>query len=154
MTDRPLCLFCEEFRTNRLLCEKEMVNTTRTKMAGAGFSSSQPFSSTSPPSSGYSSESLGNPFKSFSNGYCKDTASILGAENIDLLSPLIALDHCDAFPVVRAFLNHIFTQFKMLDELQRPNSCLVFTEPPNFPLAVKEHLLRYFKYFLSKICER
>ena len=31
----------------------------------------------------------------------------------------------------------------MLDELQRPNSCLVFTEPPNFPLAVKEHLLRY-----------
>ena len=26
--DRPLCLFCEEFRTNRLLCEKEMVGIT------------------------------------------------------------------------------------------------------------------------------
>merc|ERR1719219_1203759 len=31
----------------------------------------------------------------------------------------------------------------MLDELQRPNSCLVFTEPPNFPLSVKELLLRF-----------
>lgn len=31
----------------------------------------------------------------------------------------------------------------MIDELQRPNSCLVFTEPPNFPLSVKELLLRF-----------
>ena len=29
-----------------------------------------------------------------------------------------------------------------IDELQRPNACLVFTEPSNLPLAVKEHLLR------------
>ena len=48
----------------------------------------------------------------------QDTATILGAENLDLLSPLIALDHGPAFPVVRAFLHHIFTQFQMLDELQ------------------------------------
>ena len=27
--DRPLCLFCEEFRTNRLLCEKEMVLSSK-----------------------------------------------------------------------------------------------------------------------------
>lgn len=27
--DRPFCLFCEEFRTNRLLCEKEMVLSTK-----------------------------------------------------------------------------------------------------------------------------
>ena len=27
--DQPLCLFCEEFRTNRLLCEKEMVLSTK-----------------------------------------------------------------------------------------------------------------------------
>ena len=26
---------------------------------------------------------------------------------------------------------------------QRPNSCLVFTEPASFPLAVKEQLLRF-----------
>ena len=31
----------------------------------------------------------------------------------------------------------------MIDELQRPNSCLVFTEPPNFPLSVKEQLLKF-----------
>ena len=127
--DKPLCLFCEEFRTNRLMCEKEMVNTTKIKLAG------------------YSSctESLnhGNPFNHFSNGYCQDTANILGAENLDLLSPLIALDHPEAFPIVTSFLNHIFNQFKMIDELQRPNSCLVFTEPPNFPLSVKEQLLKF-----------
>ena len=73
----------------------------------------------------------------------QDTASILGAENLDFLSPLIALDHSSAFPVVKAFLEHIFNQFQMIDELQRPNSCLVFTEPPQLPLSVKEHLLRF-----------
>ena len=55
---------------------------------------------------------------SWSPSPVQDTATILGAENLDLLSPLIALDHGPAFPVVRAFLHHIFTQFQMLDELQ------------------------------------
>jgi len=132
--DRPLCLFCEEYRTNRLLCEKEMVMSTKVKMSGY----SQPYSSISEESFSHY-----NPFMPLTNGYCKDTASILGAENLDLLSPLIALEHKEAFPVVRAFLSHIFTQFKMIDELQRPNACLVFTEPSNLPLAVKEKLLRY-----------
>jgi len=132
--DRPLCLFCEEYRTNRLLCEKEMVMSTKVKMSGY----SQPYSNISEESFAHF-----NPFMPLTNGYCKDTASILGAENLDLLSPLIALEHQEAFPVVRAFLSHIFTQFKMIDELQRPNSCLVFTEPSNLPLAVKEQLLRY-----------
>lgn len=143
--DRPLCLFCEEFRTNRLMCEKEMVNTTRVKMSGLlGYSLDDPFRNSH----------TGNPFISFSNGYCKDTANLLGAENLDLLSPLIALDHSDAFPIVQAFLNHIFSQFKMLDELQRPNSCLVFTEPPNFPLVVKELLLRFLfeDVQISRLC--
>ena len=48
------------------------------------------------------------------NSLIKDTANILGAENLDLLSPLIALEHREAFPVVRAFLSHILTQFKMV----------------------------------------
>ena len=56
---------------------------------------------------------------------------------------MIALDHSSAFPVVKAFLEHIFNQFQMIDELQRPNSCLVFTEPPQLPLSVKELLLRF-----------
>ena len=57
-------------------------------------------------------------FDALSPPTVQDTATILGAENLDLLSPLIALDHGPAFPVVRAFLHHIFTQFQMLDELQ------------------------------------
>ena len=57
-------------------------------------------------------------FDALSASNVQDTATILGAENLDLLSPLIALDHGPAFPVVRAFLHHIFTQFQMLDELQ------------------------------------
>lgn len=130
--DRPICLFCEEFRTNRLLCEKEMVHSTKVKLTGS-----------TPPKGTEDSFKAYNSYLGLTNGYCKDTANILGAENLDLLSPLIALEHKDAFPVVRAFLDHIFSHFQMNAELQRPNSCLVLTEPPNLPLAVKEQLLRY-----------
>ena len=143
--DRPLCLFCEEYRKNRLQCEMEMVMSTKVypenwkptqekinswllgKVKMSGYS--QPYSSISEES--FKSY---NPFMPLTNGYCKvrigqwwpkntykdlnlfsqDTANILGAENLDLLSPLIALEHREAFPVVRAFLSHIFTQFKMV----------------------------------------
>ena len=37
--DRPLCLFCEEGRVSRLLCEKDMV--LRTKVRGAVMTSKQ-----------------------------------------------------------------------------------------------------------------
>ena len=60
LADRPLCLFCEEFRTQRLLCEKEMVNSTRVKMATPGY----------PGSVEESFRTSSSPFKSFSNGYC------------------------------------------------------------------------------------
>ena len=142
LADRPLCLFCEEFRTQRLLCEKEMVLTTKVKLACSGYSV---------PDDSHKSHS---PFKPFTNGYCKDTANILGAENLDLLSPLIALDHSEAFPIVKAFLSHLFSQFKMIDELQRPTSCLVFTEPPQLPLSVKESLLRFLfeEIQISRLC--
>lgn len=70
------------------------------------------------------------------------------------MSPLIALEHTKAFPVVKAFLQHIFSHFKMIDELQRPNSCLVLTEPSNLPLAVKELLLKYLfeEVQISRLC--
>ena len=60
LADRPLCLFCEEFRTQRLLCEKEMVNSTRVKMATPVY----------PGSVEESFRTNSSPFKSFSNGYC------------------------------------------------------------------------------------
>lgn len=70
------------------------------------------------------------------------------------MSPLIALETVKAFPVARAFLQHIFSHFQMIDELQRPNSCLVFTEPSNLPLAVKELLLKYLfeEVQVSRLC--
>lgn len=147
--DRPLCLFCEEFRTNRLLCEREMVLSTKFKLSG-------PYSTQDDCNVSQSTlaTKTSNSSKCLTNGYCTDTASILGAENLDLLSPLIALEHTEAFPVVRAFLEHIFSHFKMIDELQRPNSCLVLTEPSHLPLAVKELLLKYLfeEVQISRLC--
>jgi hypothetical protein len=54
----------------------------------------------------------------------------------------------EAFPLVKAFLSHLFKTFKLLEDLQRPNACLVFTEPPNFPFSVKEKLLRQENIFV------
>ena len=41
--DQPLCLFCEEDRLNRLLCEKDMVLRTRDTLAAYG----QPYTTSS-----------------------------------------------------------------------------------------------------------
>ncbi len=51
---------------------------------------------------------------SLTNGYCRDTAAILGANNLDLLSPLLAMEHEEAFPVVKAFLTHLIGQYKLV----------------------------------------
>ena len=48
------------------------------------------------------------------NGYCRDTASILGVNNLDLLSPLLALEHEEAFPIVRSFLEHLLKEYNMV----------------------------------------
>jgi hypothetical protein len=48
------------------------------------------------------------------NGYCRDTASILGVNNLDLLSPLLAIEHEEAFPIVRSFLAHLLKEYKMV----------------------------------------
>jgi hypothetical protein len=60
-----------------------------------------------------------------------------------LLSISHPAEHGEAFPLVKAFLGHLFKTFQLLEDLQRPNACLVFTEPSNFPFPVKEKLLRY-----------
>ncbi len=48
-----------------------------------------------------------NAVSPLTNGYCRDTASILGANNLDLLSPLLAMEHEEAFPIAKAFLSHL-----------------------------------------------
>jgi hypothetical protein len=63
--------------------------------------------------------------------------------NSYVLSITPPAEHGEAFPLVKAFLGHLFKTFQLLEDLQRPNACLVFTEPSNFPFPVKEKLLRY-----------
>jgi hypothetical protein len=58
--------------------------------------------------------------------------------------------HRNAFSLGKAFLGHLFKTFQLLEDLQRPNACLVFTEPSNFPFPVKEKLLRYIRQDLKK----
>ena len=79
-----------------------------------------------------------NPF------YSRDTASILGAENLDLLSPLLALEHIEAFPIVKSFMTHLLLHFKMVENLQRPSNSIILTVPCKIPYRVKESLLKFF----------
>ncbi len=133
---QPFCVFCNEDRMNRMLCERDHVSSTKHKMK-----------SVRPP---YLSINAEEEFLNYSaispltNGYCRDTASILGAHNLDLLSPLLALEHADAFPIVKSFLTHILIENKMVNDLQRPNSCLIFTIPSKLPHVVKELLIKFF----------
>ncbi len=128
-TSRPFCLFCDDDKVNRMMCEREMVSSTRHKMksvaggasSAAGAAFNQPFMTPSEDCfetvgdalAAAATPSVATP-ESLTNGYCRDTASILGANNLDLLSPLIALEHEDAFPVVKAFLTHLLSQYKMV----------------------------------------
>ncbi|CAB4068764.1 unnamed protein product [Lepeophtheirus salmonis] len=139
---RPFCLFCEDDKVNRLLFEREMVSSSKHKMRG--FLPS------------YYEEEFRNvsAISPLTNGYCKDTASILGAENIDLLSPLLALENDAAFPVVRTYLSHIFHQFQLISDLQRPNCSFILTEPAGLLSGVKEHLLKFLfeEIKISRLC--
>ena len=99
---QPFCLFCEDDKVNRLLCEREMVSSTKLKMKGV------PCYMTEEEFLNYSAVSP------LTNGYCRDTASILDAHNLDLVSPLLALEHEEAFPIVKSYLSHLLKQYKMV----------------------------------------
>eukprot|EP00095_Tigriopus_kingsejongensis_P011596 maker-scaffold297_size217559-snap-gene-1.21 protein:Tk11596 transcript:maker-scaffold297_size217559-snap-gene-1.21-mRNA-1 annotation:"PREDICTED: uncharacterized protein LOC103575170" len=129
---QPFCLFCEDEKVNWMLCEREIVSNTKNKMKSVR----PPYMSGEEEFLNYSAVSP------LANGYCRDTAAILGANNLDLLSPLIALEHEEAFPVVRAFLTHLLRHYKMMNDLQRPNVSLIFTYT-NIPHTVKEQLLQF-----------
>jgi len=143
--DQPLCLFCEEERLNKLLCEKDMVLRTRDTLAASG----QPYVMDE-----NNVKQNGGPTKMLTNGYCREALAVFGADNIDLLSPLIALEHNDAFPIVKSYLNHIIQSFKLIEDLQRPNYTLVFTLPSVVGSRVTESLLQFFfeDVHVSRLC--
>lgn len=118
-TSRPFCLFCEEDKVSRMRCEREMVSNARLKMQQMCTEEGE-FMSMSPTDC---FETVGDAMSAatavptpmtLTNGYCRDTAAILGASNIDVLSPLLALDHVEAFPIVKSFLMHLLGQDKMV----------------------------------------
>ena len=128
-TSRPFCLFCEEDKVNRMRCEREMVCNARLKMQQMSTEEGE-FMSMSPTDC---FETVGDAISAatavptpmtLTNGYCRDTAAILGASNIDVLSPLLALDHVEAFPIVKAFLMHLLGQDKMVRLLPQPSVTL------------------------------
>ena len=120
------------------------MTSTKLKMKGVRNSPNfHPFSSSSTSDGDY-----------LTNGYCKDTASMLGAHNLDLVSPLLALEHEEAFSIVKAFVRHILVHYNMVDDLRKPNSSLTLTEPARMPHNVKENLLKFFfeEIKLARLC--
>ena len=134
MEFQPFCIFCEDDKMKRLDCEREMVSSTKHKVKGAQTSSTV-FTPTSTYETLWSLHQAPSLVPSHQgccriseedcldysryvsplmNGYCRDTASILGANNLDLLSPLLALEHEEAFPIVRSFLAHLLKQYNMV----------------------------------------
>ena len=93
-------------------------------------------------------------FLPLTNGYCRDTATILGADNLDLLSPHAAFESVEAFPILKAYLSHVLLQEKRVDSIQMPNSSLILAIPSKIPYSVKETLLRFFfeETKASRVC--
>lgn len=144
----PFCLFCDQDRTNDSLSEREIVYRAREKMNENG-DRMQYFSS-------LTEEDFRNheSLLPLINGYCKDTSDILKAENLDLLSPLLALEHVESIPIVKSFLSHLLLQHKFVEFIQRPNNALILTIPSKIPHRVKEWLLKFFfeETKASRIC--
>ena len=140
---QPFCLFCEDDKVNRLHCEREMVSSTKHKMQFVR----PPYMSGEEEFINYSAVSP------LTNGYCKDTTEILGATNLDLLSPKLAMEMDESYPVLEAFVSHILKKHKLINDLQKPNCALICTYT-KMPIGLKENLLKFFfeDMKISKIC--
>merc|ERR1712029_275694 len=142
---QPFCLFCEDEKCSRMLCERNMVTSAKLKMKKSSGGHQAMLGAPCAAAVAMPEEDFFN-FSAVSpltNGYCRDTTAILEAHNLDLVSPLLAMEHEDAFPIVKAFLTHILKHYNMVDSLQKPNSSFILTEPGKLPLAVKESLLTF-----------
>ena len=84
----------------------------------------------------------------------RDTSDILNAENFDLLSPYLALEHAEAFPIVKTFLCHLLIHHKLVDFMHRPNNALILPVPHRLPHSVKEEILKFLfeEAKASRIC--
>ena len=98
-----------------------MVVRTRDTLAAYGHTQSYTHSSSPTAADDQMAAAAKQPNSSLStvqpltNGYCREALALFGADNIDLLSPLIALEHNEAFSIVKSYLDHIIKTFKLLE---------------------------------------
>ena len=72
--------------------------------------------------------------------FFRDYSDILSAESLDLVSPWLAFEHVDAFPIVKSFLTHLLIHYKFEEFIQIPNNALIVTIPSRIPHCVKESI--------------
>ncbi|XP_076752095.1 actin-related protein 6-like [Xylocopa sonorina] len=88
------------------------------------------------------------------NGYCTDTAEILGIPNVDLVSPAEALLSDGTFSVLKTFVDHLFHQMTLTSTLREPNAVLMFCEPLAIHPTLRKQLLHYLfqEVKVSRVC--
>ena len=64
--------------------------------------------------------------------FFRDYSDILNAESLDLVSPWLAFDHVEAFPIVKSFLTHLLIHYKFEEFIQIPTNALIVTIPRLF----------------------
>ena len=138
--DQAFCIFCDNVKMHQLLCERKHVVSHNQRLE-EGFRMQ------------YKMESEDDDFRhqgksaflpALTSVYCKDTSDILNTENLDLLCPLMAMEHLEALPIVKSYLSHIMLKFNLVEFVQHPNNALILTMPTKLPYKMKESLLKYF----------
>ena len=59
------------------------------------------------------------------------------------MSPWLAFEHVDAFPIVKSFLTHLLIHYKFEEFIQIPNNALIVTIPSRIPHCVKESIVKF-----------
>ena len=136
--DQAFCIFCDNDKMHQLLCERKHVVSHNQRLE-EGFRMQYKMESEDEDFSHQESA-----FLPLTSVYCKDTSDILNTENLDLLCPLLAMEHMDALPIVKSYLSHIMLKFNLAEFVQHPNNALILTMPTKLPHKMKESLLKYF----------
>ena len=79
--------------------------------------------------------------------FFRDYSDILNAESLDLVSPWLAFDHVEAFPIVKSFLTHLLIHYKFEEFIQIPTNALIVTIPRLFEFF----WVRFFNWYLRSL---
>ena len=134
IADQAFCIFCDHEKMHQLLCERKHVLSHNQRLEEFRMEYSK------------NEEDFRHQeaFLPLTSVYCKDTSDILNTENLDLLCPLMAMEHMEALPIVKSYLSHLMLKFNLVEFAQHPNNALIITIPTKLPYKMKESLLKYF----------